>query len=192
MEAITKLIQSLGGTIFYLFAFIVSLFQTAASGEDYKVYTSEERIAFVSEQMENFNQIVEYAFAHTDEEKRIGSVLFDEFGKKEKKDLAEIEKVTREDIKVYRYDDNKWVNFKFRAGTPGFSESGVYYSENEKYFDPASGTEAVYDESVGKYVVFLQSSYMEITQIDEHYYFYETAFAIKEKDCFRRQGEELK
>ena len=85
MEAITKLIQSLGGIIFYVFAFIVSLFQTAASGEDYKVYTSEERIAFVSEQMENFNQIVEYAFAHTDEEKRIGSVLFDAFGKKEKR-----------------------------------------------------------------------------------------------------------
>ena len=41
MEAISKLIQSLGGTIFYVFAFIVSLFQTAASGEDYKVYTSE-------------------------------------------------------------------------------------------------------------------------------------------------------
>ena len=75
MEAITKLIQSLGGTIFYVFAFIVSLFQTAASGEDYKVYTSEERIAFVSEQMENFSQIVEYAFAHTDEEKRIGSIV---------------------------------------------------------------------------------------------------------------------
>lgn len=84
------------------------------------------------------------------------------------------------------------MNFKFRAGTPGFSESGVYYSENEKYFDPASGTEEVYDESVGKYVVFLQSSYMQITQIDEHYYFYEAAFAIKEKDCFRRQGEEPK
>ena len=33
--------------------------------------------------MENFNQIVEYALAHTDEDKRIGSVLFDEFGKKE-------------------------------------------------------------------------------------------------------------
>ena len=38
--------------------------------------------------MENFNQIVEYAFAHTDEEKRIGSVLFDEFGKKEKRSIS--------------------------------------------------------------------------------------------------------
>ena len=192
MGAIAKFIKTLGECVFYVFAAIVSLFQTVSTGEDYKVYTSGERIAFVSEQMENYNQIVEYAFENTDEEKRIDSILFDEFGKKEKKDWAEIEKVTREDIKVYRYDDYKWVNFKFRAGTPGFSESGVYYSENEKFFNPASGTEAVYDESVGKYVVFLQSSYMEITQIDEHYYFYETAFAIKEKDCFRRQGEEPK
>ena len=38
----------------------------------------------------------------------------------------------------------------------------------------------------------LEARDLSRVRLHEHYYFYETAFAIKEKDCFRRQGEEPK
>lgn len=172
--------KKLGEFLFFILAFFTGVAEIKSGDRDYSFYTEEERCAFVLDNLETYEKIVEFAYENTDEALSNTSIFTYDPAKKDRLDTREIQKVSEERVSVHRTtkDGNpvSWVAFGFRTGVTGFSSCGVYYTEDNLCIDPASGTEAVYNEEEDIYSVYLASSYGEVSKITTNWYFYKKAF----------------
>lgn len=172
----TQILENIKEGIFYFFALIASVFSIVTSDNDYKVYTTEERIEYVSDNLEKFNSLAEYAFEYTDGGSPLDTIYDYDIERRSGEDFSEISTKIDERITVHHKNDNAYVKIDFISGTPGYSSSGIYYTEEEIYMAPASGYEAEYDAETGKHIVYNNANSVEIIKITDHWYFYQTAY----------------
>lgn len=173
------MIKKIGELFFFIFALIMGILDIQTSGKDYSLYSYAERVAFFEENKDTYNALVDYAFVNTDESRSITSINIYDPQKSNKFKTDVLRKVVDDRVSVYRKDDDRWVRFPFQTGCKDteFSDCGIYYSENRRYIVPASGTVAEYDEERGKYVAFLASSYVEIDELGDGWFFYQVAYS---------------
>lgn len=175
------MLAKIGEVIFLILSFIASLFHMASPATDYSSHSLEERIEFISENQSTLEQIVDYALEMTDQNKALDSVLIEEVEKKGKMSLFRIKRPLKERISVYRSDIDTCVDFNFRMGTEGHSDSGMYYSQNGLYIIPASGTPVEYDEKQDKYIHDFPAYTQEVVKVNDHWFLYHKDFKNNQK-----------
>lgn len=170
------MIHKIGEFIFFIFALFVSIGEIRIKNIDYHIYTVQERIDFFCENQDDFEHIVNYCLENTNPYEPLDSVYVYEIERNDKVSFKEIKKIAKEKIMIHHKDDDNFVVIKFNSGTPGFSDSGIYYSENNIYMDPNSSTLAEPDPETGKYIVYLASSSAEIIKIRDNWFLYQKAY----------------
>jgi len=170
------MIRKIGEFLFFIFALFASIGEIRVKNIDYHVYTVQERIDFFKENQDDFEHIVNYCFENTNAYESLSSVYIYDIERNDKTSFEEIKKMVDEKIMIHHKDDDNYVIINFNAGTPGFSSSGIYYSENNIYMDPNSSTLAEFDPETGKYIVYLASSNAEIINITDHWFLYQKAY----------------
>ncbi|MCQ2526587.1 MAG: hypothetical protein MJ130_07455 [Lachnospiraceae bacterium] len=168
--------SKIGEFFFFIFALFASIFDMATSGKDYHVYTTEERIEMVEENLDDYEALSEYVLEYTTDGAALDSVFIYDIERNTGVKFPEIDKMINDRICVYNKNGNTYIKYDYISGTEGYSSSGVYYTEEEIYMTPASGTECVYDEDTDKHICYFNASSVEVYKITDHWYFYQTAY----------------
>ncbi len=171
----------IGEFFFFIFALIASLLDMASPAKDYSAHSLEDRIAYINENQDKLNEIVDYAFTYTDGSS-IDSFFTYDYEKQTGESIFLLKRPLKERITVRHNENDDYVTFDFRTGTKGHSDSGMYYSVNGVYMVPASGTLAEYDAEEDKYLVHQASATVEVIRVNEHWFLYHKDFRKDMKD----------
>lgn len=185
-----NVIKNILGGLLYVILFLFTGVQACVAGvnANSKAYTQEERIAFFNENRACFEELASSGFAETKNvTSGMGKTNVHTIERKTKVKMDAIEDCVEDDIVVYYRDKDNYVEIDFITAPAGFSESGLYYSESGLSMVPASGTLTEYDADIDKNVAYFNASYVEVYQIDEHWFYFHKAFY--NNDGFRRKSE---
>ena len=160
----------------FILVLIVSLLELASSDADRHVYTTEERISAIEENMSEYNALANYAFQYTNDASPLDSVFEYEVERKSGESFPGIKNQIQDKILVHHTADNDYVVFEYHAGTPGYSSSGVYYSVEDVYIVPQSNTPAEYEEETDRYMAYFNANCVQVIKVTDHWYFYQKAF----------------
>ena len=163
---------------FFIFALIVSLFDLATSDTDYHMHTIENQTAFIQEYDEEFDEIIDWAFklVPNSGERPTGSTTLSIIDSKTNKNLKKIKQRFKDRISVGYTEDGAYIRFDLTGPTPGFGNCEWYYFTDEPIINIFYDYEIKYEDGKKIYCLYNPANYKEYRQIDDHWYFAQTAY----------------
>lgn len=175
-----KILQTIG---FWLLV-IVELIKMPFSGVDYRHYTIEQRSAYLTENAEVFDSLIDTLLNKPhDEGDPLDSVwMKDDANTKEL--YKKIKSRVKEEAWIYYDEEGTHITLQFASAPIGFGTCFLHYAVNPEY-TIVQQKNLEWDDEVGCYVMYNAANYHEITQVDEHWYI--DAEAFYNHSAFRRQ-----
>ncbi len=164
---------------FFLFIFelILSLIGIMFSDTDYKSYTVEEQTAFIEEYEDEFEDIIDLAFELTeDSDLVLTSTTFALIDKESDYNLKKIRQRFKDGVTVAYYDEGEYVRFDLTGRTPGFGDCKWFYFVDEPNINIFYDYEIKEEDGKDTYCLYNPANYTEYIQVDDHWYFCQTAY----------------
>lgn len=164
---------------------ILSVFELKTSGVDYHSHTIEEQTAFIRENEEAFNSFIEIACENVGDHNSHGSLALTTVQREYGLDLSVLRTRIKDRVSINSIGDNILINFDLTGPPAGYGNAALVYFIRRGDTPFPMCDEVVTEDGVTKYITYHSANSSETIQIDEHWYFSQTAFYDSEN--FRRK-----